>query len=98
MYTRSRSDGDDTLRIPENYSGNAFHGDSLSPTPPIEPLLAESPPPQDEPAHPVSEAPSAAMIVAEAASEETPAFKKSSPFSALLPPRLMGIALLMCLK
>ena len=90
MYTRSRPDGDDTLRIPENYSGNAFHGDSLSPTPPIDPLPAESLAPQDEPVNTVSEAQPAAMITAEAVSEEAPVFKKSSPFSALLPPRLMG--------
>ena len=94
MYTRPRTDGNDALRIPENYSGNAFHGDSLSPSPPIEPPAeptdAEVPAAEESEASAASEALPVAVSPTAEPHEDTPVLKKASPFSPLLPPRMLG--------
>lgn len=88
MYTRPTPNGREELRIPENYSGNAFHGDTLTPVPPVE--LPPEPTPPDEEASVEAEPPLPAVLPAEEKPKETPAMKKASPFSSLLPPKFAG--------
>jgi hypothetical protein len=86
MYTRQPSQGDDRLHIPDNYRGNAFHGDTLTPSPPIE--YPQTPPVEEETTEPINDAHPTVLPVKEQPTE--PVFKKASPFSSLLPPRLAG--------
>ncbi len=86
MYIRQKPEDGSALRIPDNYSGNAFPGDTLTPSPPVE-LPKEAPSEETAPTEPVSALPVAAPTETKS---ETPAMKKVSPFSSFLPPRLFG--------
>ena len=88
MYTRSTPSGNDELRIPENYSGNAFHGDTMMPAPPVDPPSESLMPPIEESVAVKEEALPA--VVAADPPKDVPVMKRTSPFSSLLPPRLLG--------
>lgn len=90
MYIRPTPSGREELRIPDNYSGNAFQGDSTTPSPPVE--LPPEPPSTGEEPTPLAEPSNTLPVVlpVEETPRETPAMKKASPFSSLLPPRLAG--------
>ena len=90
MYVRPRAEGEgEGIRIPDNYSGNAFHGDSLTPAPPVEPITEDTAPTEqggpDEPPRAVPE-----VLPEKEIKEHVPVMKKSSPFSSLLPPKIPG--------
>ena len=87
MYTRQSPQESSELRIPENYRGNAFHGDALTPSPPIE--IPQEPKFKEEITEVTADTLPAILPISE---EKTaaPAFKKAAPFSSLLPPRLAG--------
>lgn len=89
MYTKSNHREDHTLRIPENYSGNAFHGDASVPSPPIAPI-PESPTLPEEESTDIKAHTVPAILPAEQENGEIPTMKRSAPFSSLLPPRLAG--------
>ena len=90
MYIRPTPSGREELRIPDNYSGNAFPGDSTTPSPPVE--LPPEPPSSIEMPASSTEPPNALPVIlpVDGKPRETPAMKKASPFSSLLPPRLAG--------
>lgn len=94
MYTRPRTTENEPLRIPENYSGNAFHSDSHSPSPPIEPPVeptdAEVPAAEESEASAASKALPVSVALTSESHEDTHITKKASPFSPLLPPRMLG--------
>ena len=77
MYTRQTPCEDGEIRIPENYRGNAFGGDSLTPIPPIEQPMEQT---EEVQTLPAVSSPKEEITVA-----ATP--KKAFPFSSLLPPR-----------
>ena len=77
MYTRQTPREDGEIRIPENYRGNAFGGDSLTPIPPIEQPMEQT---EEVQTLPAVSSPKEEITVA-----ATP--KKAFPFSSLLPPR-----------
>lgn len=79
MYMKSSASDHNTYRIPENYSGNAFHGSDTEPTPPI--ILPPEPaePTRSETA---KEGSIPAVLSLEASAPE------HHPPSPLLPPRL----------
>lgn len=89
MYTRPTPNGREELRIPENYSGNAFHGDALTPAPPVE-LPPETEPPAAKETDTRAEETLPVVLPTREEPKETPVMKKASPFSSLLPPRLAG--------
>lgn len=87
MYSKPPRREDESLRIPENYSGNAFFGESLPP-PSFVDDGTESPP-KKEPS-PFEELSAENIPTAEAApSHDVPALKQS-PFSSFLPPKIAG--------
>lgn len=94
MYTRPRTTENEPLRIPENYSGNAFHSDSHSPSPPIdiptETPETESPPTEESEAGTASKSLPVSVALTSESHEDTHITKKASPFSPLLPPRMIG--------
>ena len=85
MYSKPKSLREEAFRIPDNYSGNAFTGDSTVPMPPIEPAISL---PQEAEA-PIKEErePSTAVIPASIRENEC-THGRSSHLSALLPPKL----------
>ena len=91
MYTRSTPGGQDELRIPENYRGNAFHGDANIPTPPIEPSFPPAPVSDGVEENTAVLQPTVLSSDLEKPSKQV---LKKSPFSPLLPPRMSGGGLL----
>lgn len=90
MYSKPKPSQDTAFRIPENYSGNAFQGDSVSPSPPVV-LPTEEPTVTDiAQTDPVPQEPLPAVALPEQEEELEPVMKKVSPFASLLPPRLIG--------
>lgn len=85
MYMKSQGTANNTYRVPENYNGNAFHGDSEIPSPPvIIPIETNEDTPsvsQEEPAVPVSFSPSM---------HEPQRNEKHTHLTPFLPPRIGG--------
>ena len=101
MYSRSAfSSPDEPYRIPENYRGNAFHGDQTVPKPPIESSLNEQnsnkndvvPTPSDLPPHNITDPPLKTASEQQSVSASVP-LKKEPPslLSSLLPPKPKGL-------
>ena len=90
MYTRNTPGDREEIRIPENYRGNAFHGDTAIPSPPIEPPPPPVPLPnlEEDTAEPIH-LPTQAVEYS-----DVKPISKRSPFSPLLPPRLSSGGLL----
>ncbi len=89
MYIRPQSEDSGTIRIPDNYSGNAFPGDALTPSSPIE-LPTEGQPPVTKDTIPENEETHPVILHTEEMPKEAPVMKKASPFSSLLPPKTKG--------
>ena len=96
MYSRS-SFQREPYHIPENYRGNAFHGDSTTPELPITPPPATSEPPDTAATAPSSELTTAPSEAASPPAPEAQAVsttpKKATPslLSSLLPPKPKGL-------
>ena len=90
MYTKAKPNGEEAYRIPENYRGNAFHNDTLTPQPPIhiaEETTEDSLEAQETgiPEQAILPAASASVTVSSRGGSGP---KHASPLSAFLPPRL----------
>lgn len=92
MYSKPKQNQDEPFRIPENYRGNAFHEDSVTPSAPTEPLPMSELPITTLTADTIEDKAEAAPTNAPVSSteESISVSKNHSPFSALLPPRLLG--------
>lgn len=89
MYSKPKSNPEKEFRIPENYSGNAFQGDNPTPSAPIE-YPVEAPTTVTEEVSEESSQPVSLTVLPPNSQKSDEAFKKSSPFSSLLPPRFAG--------
>ena len=89
MYSKPKTNQESSFRIPENYSGNAFQGDTGIPSVPVDPPLEPPSIPTEE--KQPGEATAVAMAVLPPNKDnEEKSFSRASPFSSLLPPRLTG--------
>lgn len=90
MYSKPKTNQEASFRIPENYSGNAFQGDSSIPSLPVDsyPEPSEDLPEEEQ----TREATAVTMAVLPPnKGNEEKSFSKASPFSSLLPPKVTGL-------
>lgn len=85
MYIKPRLPQDESFRIPDNYSGNAFTGDSTVPSAPIEPMPLLVPL-EEASAQEKQEAPITVLPASRDTNDNQT--KKGSTLAALLPPKL----------